>query len=103
MSAGVNLYEIGQTVRLGVTIRVNGAATDPDALRFEIKSADGVVDETFVLGTDAELVRQAQGNYDVLWTITHIDEHEWRMVNDAGAVGLGAAGRVFRVRHSLFG
>lgn len=68
----MTVYDIGDKATLRASFTDDSSPAqpaDPSALTFYLKLPDGTVTE-YVYGTDAELVRDAVGEYHVDWTIT---------------------------------
>ena len=56
-------YDYGDAPRLAIAFTdINGNADDPTTITFKVKWPDGTT-ETFVYGTDAEIVKTATGAY----------------------------------------
>lgn len=79
-------YEVGQVVRLTVTIDVADTATDPGGLTFQMRDGAGAL-TSYVHGTDAELVKSATGVYYVDWTVAKEHDHRYRWVGTGTAAG----------------
>ena len=61
----ISRYMVGTLVRCSGAFRTAaGAAQDPAAVSFTFKNPDGDI-ETYVHGTDVELVKDSTGNYHV--------------------------------------
>jgi hypothetical protein len=61
----MDVFELGQVVRQNVTFKnLAGVAVDPGALTVKVKSPLGVV-TTYVYGTDAQVVKDSEGNYHI--------------------------------------
>jgi len=58
----INLYKKGQKVRCSVDFKVADVLTNPTTVTFKSKKPSGTV-TTLVYGTDADLVRDATGQY----------------------------------------
>ena len=64
-----NTYSVGQQVRLTATFRnASDALTDPTTVTAKIIHIDDKTVDTYVYGTDAELVRSSLGVYYVDYT-----------------------------------
>ena len=61
----MNTYSKGDLVRVtGVFKNAAGSAFDPATVRYKFKTPTGTV-TTYIYGTDAQLVKDAVGNYHV--------------------------------------
>src|SRR4051794_15649354 len=57
-----NSYDIGEVVRLGLTVKVAGVLTDPTTLTATVKDPSGTV-TTYIYGTDSALVKISTGTF----------------------------------------
>lgn len=93
-------YDRGDKVRASVAFTsAAGAAVDPAAVTCRVKNPEGT-DSTYVYGTNAELVRDSQGNY-------HLDidanvEGLWTYRFEGTGTNQGAGEGEFTVRDSAF-
>lgn len=72
-------YDIGDKPEFGVTVTDrNGTAGDPDTLTFTIKDPSANV-ESYVYGTDAEVVKTGTGVYYVQYELDEVGAwyYEW--------------------------
>lgn len=89
MSSGaVNSYWPGQSVKIESTwtIKLSGAAYDPEVLRFKYRPAAGNLVE-YVYGTDAEITRIGDGQYRVFVVTTDnpgLWRYRWEAETSAG-------------------
>lgn len=83
----MNTYTLGATPRLRAEFRdADGELADPTAITFKIIEPDEPATVTeYAYGTDAELVREAEGIYYVDWETRVAGEHCYRFVG-TGAV-----------------
>ena len=71
----LGFLDIGDTADLTAAFRnVYGLAVDPAGVAFAMKEPDGTI-TPYVYGTDAELVREAAGNFYVAWTAAQSGRH----------------------------
>jgi len=99
-----NKYDIGDSVRCSaVWTDADSTATDPDVVRFKLKTPAGTV-TTYVYGTDSELVRDSVGNYHVDVDVTAIPgAWYYRFEGEtSGGIGQGADETWFTVKKSEF-
>lgn len=82
-----NTYDIGDVVRITGSFTQSGVALDPTTVKLDVKTPDGVV-TTYVYGTDAALVRTAQGQYRLDFLVAQSGAHWYRWLS----TGTGAAG-----------
>lgn len=104
--AVANTYLEANLVRVSVTFRdANGVAADPDAVtgRFRRTTDAGVVGAltTFVNGTDAELVKDATGQYHIDISLVGGGRYRYSFTGDPAGGTLEAHGEAhFDVRES---
>ena len=88
----MNRYHVGTLVRVSVTFKVSGTATDPTTVTVKVKKPNGAK-LSYVYGTDPEVVKDATGEYhaDVLTTVTGHYHYRWEGTGTAHVAG----GKVF--------
>ena len=73
-------YDIGDRRKLTIEVRdETGDLADPDALRFEMTTPDGQT-ASYILGTDAELVRDSEGCFHVYWDCAQDGIHRYKWI-----------------------
>ena len=80
-------FDIGAGRDLTASFTSDGTTpADPTAVYFELREPDGVV-TSYEYGVDAELVRDAVGEYHVTWTFAKPGRHAvfWRGTGTAAA------------------
>lgn len=70
----INLYKKGQKVRCSVDFKVADVLTNPTTVTFKSKKPSGTI-TTLVYGADADLVRDATGQYYV--DVVTDEKGEW--------------------------
>ncbi len=81
-------YHIGDLRRLTAVFTVGGTDTDPSALTFTMREPDGT-ETSYLLGTDAELVKDSTGNYHVDWPIAKARRHHYTWIGTGAAAEAG--------------
>ncbi len=81
-------YTLGAIVQCGANITVSGSATDPTTLKFNYKKPSGSV-TTYVLGSDAQLVKTSTGVYYVNITTDEVGKYFFRFQSTGVAAGAG--------------
>jgi len=80
-------YDVGDQVRLTVTIKTSGIPTDPTGLTFKLRNPQNTITTTYVFGTDAEVVKESTGVFHFDHTIPESGIHRWRWEATGAAVG----------------
>ena len=96
----VNVYTVGAKIRLAALFAVDSVETDPTVVTFKMEKPDGSV-QTYVYGTDAQLVKDATGYYHVDWLTALQGAHTYRFAG-TGTVCPAAAEGQFRTQYSPF-
>jgi hypothetical protein len=93
-------YDIGDLRALGVTFQnAAGSDADPTTITFRLLEPDGTV-TVFVYGTDAEVVRDALGQYHVDWTLAQSGRHVARW-EGTGAVHASVEDELYARRSDI--
>lgn len=79
-------YDIGDVVRMTAAFTQDAVALDPSGVSFVVKRPDGVK-QTFVYGTDVEVVKTATGAYRMDYAAVVAGMHWYRVIG----TGTGAA------------
>lgn len=96
----INLYHLGDLIRCSVTFQTAaGTVNDPGAIAFKVKPPVGNI-QTYVYGTDAELVKDSTGIYhvDILTTVSG----RWRYRFEGTVSGQAASEHEFVIAPSRF-
>ena len=80
-------YNVGDQVRLTITIKVAGVLTDPTGLTFQQRNPADTTTTEFIFGTDAEVVKESTGIYHFDHTIDKSGIWRWRWAATGAAVG----------------
>lgn len=92
-------YDIGDRRKLSCELRnESGVLTDPDELKFKIRTPDNVV-TTYIYGSNEELERDSVGKYYVYWDCTQRGDYFWRY--EATGIITAAEETMFSVRKSV--
>jgi hypothetical protein len=96
----INVYDKGDLIRIPAEfINYLDVVADPGVVRFKFTKPDGVI-ITYVYLTDAELVKDATGNYHVDLSLTQAGDWHYVWLG-TGAVESAQQG-MFAVQGSVF-
>jgi hypothetical protein len=98
MTSQIKEWDVGETVRSTVQIKVKGVLTDPGTLSFSFKSPAGVT--TTKTMPDAVIVKEGVGVYSATFSLNAAGTWAYRWAT-TGA-GAGATERTVNVRTSAF-
>lgn len=92
-------FDLGDLVRCaGAFTTAAGVAVDPSVVTFTWRGPSGVI-ASYVYGVDAQLIKDATGNYHVDLSATAAGTWQYRFIG-SGAVGQAARGGDFEVASS---
>ena len=95
-----NTYDVGDLVRcVGVFADSEAAAIDPTTVTFKVREPSGDV-VAYVYSTDAEVVRDGEGNYHV--DVSATEAGTWHYRYESTGTGQAAGENEFEVRVSAF-
>jgi hypothetical protein len=98
-----NTYDISDPVELLATFTLNSLGTgyDPEVVRVEIASPDYVI-QSYVYGTDSELIRDSSGSYSLITfpTMPGRYHYRWEAEDSSSDAREGAQEASFLVRYS---
>lgn len=95
-----NTYIVGKVAKLLAAFTLDGVATDPTTVAVTVRRPDGIK-QTYVYGTDVQVVRDSQGNYRLNYTPVVAGPHWHYWVSTGTAATAGEVMFIVAAAHGL--
>jgi len=99
MSVSINIYDVGDLVKIKATFTVDGTLTDPTTVKGKWKLGSGDTTE-YIYGTDTELVRESAGVFH--FNVSPVANGTYYYRFEGTGAAQGAEEGTFQVRQSNF-